>query len=246
MALWLRAVAVGVAVIAAALLLKVAPPLVVLAVFVAGGAFAYVRVRRARYVRPGTGAEPLGLRHEGSDPFGIVAYPLALFSRTGAPAVGEVTWGRWRALDVHAFTLTFDPPAASEQGADRATFSCAMAPMGAAAPAFVAEPDVFVTYLAAPVSMVRTPTADPAFDGVMDVWCADDAAASAPVDDAMRTWLRSLDQRWGVEVRGTIALVYGPRSDPPDVIAALETLRALLDRLPAGPGTASPPPAVAG
>ncbi|MGZ8607267.1 MAG: hypothetical protein ACXWXQ_09490, partial [Actinomycetota bacterium] len=61
----------------------------------------------------------------------------------------------------------------------------------------------------------------------------------------MRTWLRSLDQRWGVEVRGTIALVYGPSPDP-DVIAALETLRALLDRLPAGPGTASPPPAVAG
>ena len=95
---WPRAIALGLAVIAGALLLKGAHPLVVLAVF--AGVFVALSVRLKRSARSAaapTGAELAGLQRATVDPFGILGYPLLLLSRTEAPAIDEVSWGRWRA-----------------------------------------------------------------------------------------------------------------------------------------------------
>jgi hypothetical protein len=230
--LWPRAIALGLAVIAAALLLKGAHPLVVLAVFAAGFAVLFVRLRRSAGSRAPTGAELAGLQHATADPFGILGYPLVLLSRTDAPAIEEVAWGRWRALDVHVFGLSFDSPPVLERSPVRTVFSCAMSRVDAELPALVVEPQVFSTSLSGPPGLERLETGDAAFDAIMHEWSDDETFARTLLDPNGREWLRPLESRWGFETRGHVAMVYGPRRDEPDPIEILEFLRGLLGRLP--------------
>ncbi len=238
--LWPRAIAVGVGAIVAALLLKVAPPLVVLAVFVAGFAVFYVRLTRA--MRPATiaDAEATGLERAETDPFGILGYPLLLLSRVVEPAIDEVVWGRWRGIDVHAFALSFGAAAIDGAAPARTVFSCAMARIPSPAPAVVVEPQLFATSLAAP-DLERIDLGDDPFEEAMRIWSRDEAFARALLVPATREWLRSAEPAWGLEVRGNIALVYGPKAQGPDVTPTLETLRGLLARLPKDEGVPHPP-----
>jgi hypothetical protein len=232
MRLWPRALLVGAAVVAAAALLKAAPPIVVLLVFVAGvgGAAWWIRSETRR--RTADEVVP-GLRREAADPFGIVAYPLALFTRAAEPAVEDVAWGRWRTLDVHAFSLSFAPRGPAGAGADRARLSCAMGRTEAELPPLVCEPQAFATQLEPPTSMGAVETGDAAFDEGMRVWCGDEAAR-ALLDAPMRAWLRTLDLRWAAEVGGHLVIVYAQAPDRPDVWSALDVLQGLLHRLPGG------------
>jgi hypothetical protein len=243
MSLWARAISIGAAVVVAALLLRVAPPPVVLAVFVAAIVVAYVAVRRLRGRERASGGGPLGLRREATDPFGILGYPLALFGRAGDPEVEDVLWGRWRSLDVHAFALSFRPPSIEGHVAERTSFACAMARVAGPLPGLVVEPEPFRTLLPEPPPGAVVQIGDPALDTRSVAWAEDEAFARAVLDASTRDWLRSLDQAWGMEVRGQIALVYGPQPASPDVVVTLEVLRELLGRLPSDLG-ASPPPAV--
>jgi hypothetical protein len=238
--LWPRAIALGVAVVVAALLLKVAPPLVVLAVFVAGFTVFYVRLKRS--VRPAAIADAgvTGLERAEVDPFGILGYPLLLLSRVLEPAIDEVVWGRWRGVDVHAFTLSFDPPAGIEAVLGRTVFSCAMARILPAAPAVVVEPQLFATSVAAAPDLGRVELDDVAFQGAARVWAEDGAFARALLGPGTREWLRSVEPGLGLEVRGHIALVYGPKADR-DVTQILEGLRGLLARLPKDEDVPHPP-----
>lgn len=241
---WMIALLIGVAIIILALLLKVAPPFLVLVVFIAAIAVVYLRARRGSEPEQRSGAELLGLRRETGDPFGILGYPLALFTRAAEPAIDDLVWGVWRGLDVHVFVLSFAPPSLAGQPPERASFSCAMAKADAELPAIVAEPQIFLTRLSGPPALDSAVPdgADHASD--LNVWGEDETSARELVDDAMRAWLRSLDLRFGVEVRGRIAMLYGPEPEVPDLVGTLETLRDLLERLPKDQGAASSPPAV--
>lgn len=240
--LWVRALAVGVLVILAALLLKFMPPIVVLVVFVGGISLVYTTGRRrARAPELRTGVDLLGLKRETVDPFGILGFPLTLFGRANDPAIDELVWGPWRALDVHSFALSFEPPSPTGELTPRTTFACAMAKVGGPFPGLVVEPQTFLTSLQ--VSPPGTPveTGDGAFDAAMNVWCEDESFALRVLDDAARAWFRSLDLHWGVEVRGQVAMIYGPRPERPDLVATLEVLRDLLERLPNDLGASRPP-----
>jgi hypothetical protein len=239
--LWPRVIALAVAAIVAALLLKVAPPVVVLAVFVAAAALVWAQARRSRSVLRANDVGVLGLRREVGDPFGVLGSPLALFARAPAPVIEEVQWGRWRSLDVRAFELSFDPPSAVESELGRRSFVCAMASMEADVPGLVVEPQTFLMLLHGPAPGEAIETRDPPFDGAMNAWSEDRAVALTALDASMRSWLLSLDERWGIEVRGRLAVVYGPRPEPPDVMGVLEALRDLLQRLPKDLGAARPP-----
>ncbi len=237
-----RALALGVVVILAALLLKFLPPILVLAVFVGGITLVYTTGRRrARTPELRDGSDLLGLKRETSDPFGILGYPLALFGRAHDPAIDDLVWGRWRGLEVHSFALSFQPPSPTDELASRTTFACAMATVDEPHPGLVIEPQTFLTRLQVVPPGQAMEVGDAWFDATMNAWCEDEAFATRMLDDPGRAWLRSLDQQWGVEVRGQVALVYGPRPDRPDLIATLETLRSLLELLPNDQGAARPP-----
>jgi hypothetical protein len=239
--LWPRVIALAVAAIVAALLLKLAPPVVVLAVFVAVAALMWAWARRSRSSLRADDAGVLGLRREAGDRFGVLGSPLALFARATAPAIDEVLWGRWRSLDVRAFELSLDRPSAVEPEPGRASFACAMTTLQADLPGLVVEPQTFQMQLGAPAPGEAIEVGVPSFDQATTVWSDDRDFALRVLDGPTRSWLLSLEERWGVEVRGRLALVYGPRPERPDVMGLLETLRDLLQRLPGDLGAARPP-----
>jgi hypothetical protein len=240
---WTAIVAGFVALVVAAFFLRLLPPIVVLVLFVAGAAYANTRLKRLAKEEVGkTGAEVLGLRRETGDPFGLLAFPLALFSRTTDPGVDELVWGQWRGLDVTVFGLGFDAP--SLPGSTRRTaLACALARMDATFPSVIAEPQAMMT------SFERAPAAeaveleDRAFDVEWNVWSDDPSFARELLDAPMRDWLRSLGDAWGIEVNGQMAVVYGPRPPRPDMFGVLESLKGLLEHVRSELRAAHPPAA---
>jgi hypothetical protein len=229
---WTAIVAGFVALVVAAFFLRLLPPIVVLVLFVAGAAYANTRLKRLAKEEVGkTGAEVLGLRRETGDPFGLLAFPLALFSRTTDPGVDELVWGQWRGLDVTVFGLGFDAP--SLPGSTRRTaLACALARIDATFPSVIAEPQAMMT------SFERAPTFPPveledeAFEREWNVWSDDEPFARELLDTDMRDWLGSLGDAWGIEVHEKMAIVYGPRPSRPDVFGVLDALKGLLDHIP--------------
>lgn len=225
--------AIFVVAVVAALFLRTLPPIVVLALFVGGTAYASTWLKRQARAEVGTtGAEVLGLTREVGDPFGLLAYPLSLFSRTTEPDVDELVWGSWQGLDVTVFGLTFDAPSLPSSPRRRSAFACALARVDASFPTVVVEPQAMMT------AFQRAPTTEPveledrAFDLEWNVWSDDASFARDLLDAAMRDWLRSLGDAWGMEVHEKIAVVYGPRPPRPDIFGALDALKGVLDRIP--------------
>ena len=226
--------AVLVAVIVAALLLKVLPPIFVLVAFVGG--VAYVNhVLRASAKTEGRGdvVAVLGLRREAQDPFGLLGYPLALFARGNDPKIEDLVWGTWRGLEVRRFDVSFEHPVAG-QAADRPRFACALAPLGANAPHLVVEPLLFVMRLASEVPMPQMPSGWERLDRTFVMRCEDPAFAGRLIDEPMANWLVDLGEDTGFEVKGSLALLYGPASSAGDLVTVLETLQGFLDRVPPG------------
>jgi hypothetical protein len=187
--------AFGVA-IAAALFLKVLPPLIVLVFFIGGIAAVNLRLRRkVKDERKGFASEALGLKVEREDPFGLTGYPFALFSRCEAGSIEDVRWGTWRGLEVKRFDL-----ACATRAAEQVRFGCAIGPVAPAAVPLVLEAAVWGTLLG-----------DPPFDAVdvgaadgergYAVRCADPGSARARRSRAVR-WVGDLDEPWGFEIHG--------------------------------------------
>jgi hypothetical protein len=239
---WARVLLVLVAAVGGALLLRVVPPLLVLALFIGGVAYINYRFRRAVRQAPRTGAELLGLKRETEDPFGILGYPIALFARGSDPAVDELVWGTWNGLDVRVFAVSLVAPTLPGHPPQRASFACALTRLEADLPALVIEPSTFVTRIERAPTTPAVEIDDPRFVAAFHVWSEDPAFARTLLVQDLGDWLGSLDARWGVEVRGRIAMVYGPRPDRPDVVSILEVLKELVDQVPKDVLAAHPPP----
>ncbi len=152
---WLSLVAIFAAAILLALLLKVAPPGLVLAALLGVAGIVVFRLR-ARVKAEGARSQVsvLGLRAEESDRSGLLGLPFALFKRGTDPALERVLVGAWRGKEIKQFTFacSIEGP-----GDDRRKVVCAIGPVGGVLfPALVAEPETFVTRLggAAPLARV--------------------------------------------------------------------------------------------
>ena len=132
---WLRVLAAFGLAIAAALFLKVLPPLIVLVFFIGGIAAVNLGLRRkVKDERKGFASEALGLKLEREDPFGLTGYPFALFSRCEAGSIEDVRWGTWRGLEVKRFDL-----ACATRAGEQVRFGCAIGPIAPAAVPLVLE-----------------------------------------------------------------------------------------------------------
>ena len=215
------------------LLLRALPGIVVLGLFIAGAWYASTRLKQLAKEDVGkTGAEVLGLRRESGDPFGLLAFPLALFERTTHPAVAELVWGPWLGLEVTVFGLAFDAPSLPGSPGARSTFACALAKVDASFPSLVAEPQAMMTAFERAPTATGVEVGDDAFDREWNVWSEDASFARALLDERMRGWLRSLGDDWGIEVGGSMAVVYGPRPSSPDMFGVLGTLKGLVEHVP--------------
>jgi len=204
---WMRVlVAFGVAV-AAALFLKLLPPFIVLVAFIGGIAVVNLRLKgRVKKERATFRSEVVGLRFETRDRFGLLAYPFALFGRCERAEVEGVRWGAWHGLEVKRFDLSYAPSA----GEERTRLACAIASSAYAPLPVLVESTLLSGLLAEPT------TATVPVDGLPpDRWvvrCEDPALAKAIVGPSMTSWLSELEEPWGFEVSGSLALAYGPPS----------------------------------
>jgi hypothetical protein len=236
---WLRVlVAFGVA-IAAALFLKVLPPLIVLVFFIGGIAAVNLRLRRkVKDERAGFSSEVIGLKLEREDPFGLTSYPFALFSRCDAGSIEDVRWGTWRGLEVKRFDL-----GCTTRPGEEVRFACAIGPTVPAPVPLVVEAAMWGTLLGAPPFNPVDVGAAESEVGYA-VRCADQGVGRALVGPEMLRWLGDLEEPWGFEIHGSLALVYGP---PSSVEEPLERLHAFVGLAgaaltPAGTETVPPRP----
>ena len=232
---WLRLLAAAVAVVLAALLLKVLPPIIVLALFVGGVAYVNARLKPAsRRLKPSVAdARVLGFQRSPADPFGLIGYPLSLFSRGQDGEIVDVLWGSWHRLDVKVFEYRCAEGPGDVEPTRR--FACALGPAPADWPALSVEPQEFLTP-AVERSPMRTAGLGGAFEGRFDVRSDDEPFARQLLDPAVQDWMLASAEPWGFEVNGRLVLAYRPAEGPVPTTEALDALGGFLDRIPKGPG----------
>ena len=216
---WLRVLALFGVAIAAALFLKALPPLIVLVSFM--GAIAAVNLTLRRRVKNERGAyrrETLGLKRGKGDPFGLLGYPFELFSRCEQATIEDVRWGAWRGLDVKRFDLSCSTPS----GGERTRFACAIGPAGPSIVPLVVEAEAMAVLLSEP-AMGKVDVGSPGSERPYVVRCDDPAFARAIVGPPMLRWLGGLEEPWGFEMHGSLAVVYGrPSSGVEDALERLQ------------------------
>lgn len=204
---WMRVLVAFAIAVAAALFLKLLPPVLVLIAFLGGVTAVNLRLRgRVKRERATFRSEVVGLRFESRDRFGLLAYPFSLFGRCERAEVDGVRWGAWHGLDVKRFDLSYGPSA----GEERTRLACAVASSAYAPLPVVVESTLLAGLLAEPnTATVQVEDLPP------DRWavrCEDPALAVAIVGPSMTSWLSALEEPWGFEVNGSLALAYGPPS----------------------------------
>jgi hypothetical protein len=168
--------------------------------------------------------EVVGLRLEQGDPFGLLVYPFALFGRCERPEVANVRWGTWHALEVKRFDLRCGP----RDGPEGAGFACAIAPASHALFPLVVESTRLADLLPAPaLEAVEVKGLE---DERWVVRCGDAVLAGALVGPPMVAWLSELDEPWGFELNGSLALAYGlPSAGIEEPLGRLETFARLIE-----------------
>jgi hypothetical protein len=222
---WVRILLAFLLAIAAAVFLRLLPPPIVLVAFVGGIAAINLRLKgRVKRERATFRSDVVGLRLERGDPFGLIAYPFALFERCEQAEVANVHWGTWHALEAKRFDLMRLP----RDGHEGARFACAIAPASYALLPLVVESTRLADLLPAPaLEAVKV-------EGLEGerwvVRCGDAALAGALVGPPMVAWLSELDEPWGFEVTGSLALAYGPPSPGiEEPLKRLETFARLIE-----------------
>jgi len=226
---WIRLLGLLVAIVAAALFLKVLPPLVVLAIFVGGVAYAnHVLTVVPRRDRARGTAELLGLRAVPAEQAGLSAFPFALLQRPGA-STRDVMVGPWRGVEVRIFDVETAAAAPFAAGGDARRFSGAIAPLPFEAPHVAVEPQGFLTPPDERPNVPVVPGAPEPVARAFDVRSADPAFAEGLLDERLTDWLRSREESTGFETYGRAVLVYERWVPARERDVLLEALRGFLD-----------------
>ncbi len=233
---WLRVLGLFAAVVLAALVLKLLPPLVVLALLIGGVAYAnHVLITKPKRERARMAAEALGLRPVPDAEAGLVGLPFVFLTRPGAVA-SQVMAGPWRGREVRVFDLELARPEAFT-GTSR--FTCALVPLPFSAPRLVVEPLAFLT---PPEERAALPTCEAAgrLGAGFDVRSEDPAFASSFLGDAVSDWLAREQERVGLELAGPAALLYRPWVPAAERDLLLGAVSGFLEAVPADRASEGP------
>jgi hypothetical protein len=237
---WIRLLGLLVAIVVAALFLRVLPPLVVLALFVGGVVYAnhVLTVVPKREGSRGT-AEALGLRPVPAEQEGLSGYPFALLQRPGA-ATSQVMAGPWRGIEVRLFDLETVVESAVEGDDGRRRFSAAIAPLPFESPHVVVEPLGFLTPADQRPALPVVPDLPPSFSAAFDARSEVPAFATELLGSSVRDWLVSREERTAFETFGRAVLVYEPWTPVKERDLLLETVLGFLDAIDARGGSVAP------
>lgn len=222
---WLRVLGLFAAAVVAALVLKLLPPLVVLALLIGGVAYAnHVLITKPKREVARTAAEALGLRPVPDAEAGLLGLPFSLLTRPGAVA-SQVMAGPWRGREIRVFDLELARPEASV-GVGR--FTCALVPLPFEAPHLVVEPAAFLTPPEERPGLPVCDVAAPRVASSFDVRCEDAAFARSFLSEPVTGWLAREQERVGLEVRGPAALLYRPWVPAKDRYLVLDAVSGFL------------------
>lgn len=237
---WFRLLGLLVAVVAAALLLKVLHPLLVFALLIGGIAYAnHVLTVKPKRERTKTTAELLGLRVDPEVQAGVSAFPFALLQRPQA-TTSEVMGGPWRGSEVRLFDLETVPSVDVDGIRTPRRFTCVIAPLSVATPHLVVEPESFLTPGPDHADLPTVAVGHDRIDAVYDIRCEDPAFATSFLAEKIPAWLLEQDEGVAFETRGHSVLLYRAWTPAKDRDLLLDVLRGFLDAVPARGSTVDP------
>jgi hypothetical protein len=116
----------------------------------------------------------------------------------------------------------FDLSCSTPSGGERTWFACAIGPAGPSIVPLVVEAEAMAALLAEPaMGKVDVGSSGPGRPYV--VRCDDPAFARTIVGPPMLRWIGGLEEPWGFEMRGSLAVVYGrPSSGVEDTLERLQ------------------------
>ncbi|HSL15390.1 MAG TPA: DUF3137 domain-containing protein [Actinomycetota bacterium] len=214
--------------------LKALPPGVVIVIALIAIAAGSIRYRRvARPPKESVTAVGLGFERAGTDPFSLLSLPLALFARGSGQTISDLMWGNWGGVEAKVFSVGY-----TDGMGTRRRFTCALVPSPTEDLALVVEPKVFMVPDAERAPMPEVHLDDAAFTDAFDVRSDDRERAMRLLDETLRARLLSLRERWAMELRGGMLLMYSA-AEGIDPLESLETV-SLLRRVLAGPAPPTP------
>lgn len=180
-------------------------------------------------------ARQLGLSYAPEDPFGLLGWPFALFTRGDGQGIENVVWGEWQGLPVHAFDFWFYDETTDSNGRTSRSytrFDCAVVPVDAACPSLSIQHENVLTRLADALALKDLQFESDEFNRAFNVKSGDAAFATAFVDARMMGWLLAKGAGYGFEAVGNRLLVAGPKIDPLQLVPLLGTAKAFRDQVP--------------
>ena len=233
---WIRLLGLFAAIVVAALLLQVLPPLVVLALFVGGVGYAnHALTRASKAQSAAASAQIMGLEIDrGSLP--ISAYPFALLERGKEQQVTDVVSGQRQGVELRMFDLSY-APATHVEGLEamgvRREFTCAITTVPLEGPHTIVEPRTFLTSESEGSGLPAVEVGSAPVRSAFDVRSNDAGFVEGLLDPDVSGWLLGQDGRWALEIRGRALLWYAQRLAPDDRFQLLEAVTTFLGLIPA-------------
>jgi hypothetical protein len=215
---------------------------------VIGGTFANLAWRKSQKELVKT-VQDLGLAYSATDTFGLSKLPLAVFPEHGSRAVGDIVSGKWRGLDVKAFTCVATPWTKEQLLAnavqtlqdaptaepETSRYACALAELARDVPHVIIAPVTAGDRALGALRRRDRELDSPAFDREFRIQTDDEDFARGLIDPELREWLATdgrgltleLVQHWLLLFRGPFDLDRG------NLIPLLEALVAVHERVSA-------------
>jgi hypothetical protein len=209
-------------------LLTSLPPGVVIVIALAAVAFVSIRYERgAKAAKEDVTAFGLGFERSATDPFSLWSLPLALLSRGSDQTIADVMWGKWGDVDdVKLFSFGY-----TDASSVRRTYACVLADSPTEeAFAVVVEPKTFLIPEPDRAPMPLVTIDDATFAEGFEIRSDDPRKAAAVLTEGLRDRVRSLQDRWGFELRGRMLLCYSPVAgiEPTESLRTISVLRRAL------------------
>ncbi|MEX0833543.1 MAG: hypothetical protein WD276_06690 [Actinomycetota bacterium] len=211
--------------------------LVILGVLlIAGGAiYLSIYLKKKRRQELQLMARQLGLRYSQEDPFGLLAYPFALFRKGDGRGLENVLAGKWQELEVKEFDYWYYEESRDSDGNTSRTyyrFSCVATDIDAACPPLTIGRENFFTRMADSLGFRDIEFELGEFNKNFQVKGKDRKFANDLVDARMMQWLLGAGEGWSFEVSGNQVMCFAKRRRPTELIPLFGTLKAFREHVP--------------
>jgi elongation factor P hydroxylase len=174
------------------------------------------------------------LTYSEQDPFGLLAYPFAMFQRGDGRGIEHVVHGMWQETNVVGFDYWYYEETSNGKTTSRTyyRFECVMVPVQAECARLRIERESFFTRMADALSFHDIQFESDRFNETFNVKADDQKFANDLIDARMMEWLLATGDGYAYEVMGNRALVVGPKVEPAQFPIVLGVARGFVHHVP--------------